>query len=140
MFQEDKERQAVQRLTSRPIAASPEPVTVAPTGSVAVSEIPQEYRSDGSPFAEAREELTTLQHTTARFSDTESELAKSVGRIAELERTIRDRDSELARKDQLLREKDELLRKHEELLRGKDHRLAQLASGMRQLLHEAEPQ
>ena len=85
---------------------------------------------DGSPFAAAREELNALQNTTARFSDSKNELAKSAARIAELEETIRDRDAELLRKDQLLREKEELLRRHEELLRDRDRRLAKLASGM----------
>lgn len=96
-------------------------------------------RGDGSPYAAAREELNALQNTAARFSDSKNELVKSVARITELEETIRDRDAELLRKDQLLREKEELLRKHEELLRDRDRRLAKLASGMRQLMHEAEP-
>jgi hypothetical protein len=136
----DKERRAVQRLTSRPIPVSSASAVVAPTRSIAVPDDPRVLRGDGSPFAAAREELTTLQNTTARFSDTENELAKSVARIAELEGTIRDRDAELLRKDQLLREKEELLRRQEEQLRDRDRRLAKLASGMRQLIHEAEPQ
>ena len=136
----EKERRAVQRLTSRPIPVSSAPTLVAPTRSTAVPDDPRDVRGDGSPFAAAREELSTLQNTTARFSDTENELAKSIGRIAELEGTIRDRDAELLRKDQLLLEKEELLRRHEELLRDRDRRLAKLASGMRQLIHEADPQ
>ena len=135
----EKERRAVQRLTSRPISVASAPTVVAPTRSIAVPDDPRDVFGDGSPFAAAREELSTLQNTTARFSDTENELAKSIGRIAELEGTIRDRDAELLRKDQLLREKEELLRRHEELLRDRDRRLAKLASGMRQLIHEAEP-
>ena len=137
----EKERRAVQRLTSRPIPTSSAPAAVAPTRSLAaVRDTSGEKHHDGSPFAAAREELNTLQSTTARFSNTENELAKSIGRIAELEGTIRDRDADLARKDQELREKEELLRRQEELLRDRDRRLAKLASGMRQLIHEAEAQ
>ena len=144
----EKERRAVQRLTSRPIPTASAPAAVASTRSIAIaptrsSPVPDDVMvagGDGSPFAAAREELNALQNTTARFSDSKNELAKSAARIAELEETIRDRDAELLRKDQLLREKEELLRRHEELLRDRDRRLAKLASGMRELTHEAEPQ
>ena len=143
----EKERRAVQRLTSRPIPTTSAPAAVASTRNNAIaasrsSPVPDDLtvpRGDGSPYAAAREELNALQNTAARFSDSKNELVKSVARITELEETIRDRDAELLRKDQLLREKEELLRKHEELLRDRDRRLAKLASGMRQLMHEAEP-
>jgi len=96
-------------------------------------------RTGSSPFAAAREELSTLARATTLFSDTENDLAKSTARIAELEAIVRERDAELLRKDQQLRDKDELLRGQEELIRDKDSRLAKLASGMRQLMREAEP-
>jgi hypothetical protein len=148
----DKERQAVQRLTSRPSpAASPAQAPAPAPARVSAAHLEQVRassaaaatadldRTGSSPFAAAREELSTLARATTLFSDTENDLAKSTARIAELEAIVRERDAELLRKDQQLRDKDELLRGQEELIRDKDSRLAKLASGMRQLMREAEP-